>query len=263
MSAVERLNQLTRQSAHTAARLRFGRRGTAALRSQGGQVSAAGRQCPRPPRWGALCTRGDGQSHATSRSAATSRPVSAHRHRHPLSGARGGCASVPRWSGGGGGQAVSMAARLGGAVHPWRRPGPCGEPKRGDLASCEAHRRCTAAATPERCAHGCASARGWSGGGVGLALLFLCVSLLPLPRTHSVVTLPQVLVASLGGLSGASLASLALTPAGCLHRLSARGPRWRPRGHGAGAHASISAARAVGHRRVRRPPAARRRGPGR
>eukprot|EP00964_Phaeocystis_antarctica_P002253 scaffold1164_cov65-Phaeocystis_antarctica.AAC.3 len=179
MSAVERLNQLTRQSAHTAARLRFGRRGTAALRSQGGQVAVAGWQCPRPPRWGALCTRGDGQGHATSRSAAGSRPVSAHRHRYPLSGARDGCASVPRWSGGAGRLAVSMATRLGRAVHPRRRPGPRGEPKRGRLASCEAHRRCTAAATPERCAHGCASARGWSVGGGGLALLCPCLSTFP------------------------------------------------------------------------------------
>ena len=250
MSAVERLNQLTRQSAHTAARLRFGRRGTAALRSQGGQVAVAGWQCPRPPRWGALCTRGDGQGHATSRSAATSRPVKitatatlsgardgcasvprwsgggggqavsmaarlggavhpwrrpgprgepkrghlasceAHRHRHPLRGARGGCASVPRWSDGGGGQAVSMAARLGRALHPWPRPGPRGEPKRGHLAFLEDHRRCTAAATPERCAHGCASARGWSGGGGGLALLCPCVSLrFPCTRVPSLASL--------------------------------------------------------------------------
>ena len=47
-----------------------------------------------------------------------------------------GCASVPGWSGGAGGLAVSTAARLGGAVHPCRRPGPRDEPKRGGLASC-------------------------------------------------------------------------------------------------------------------------------
>ena len=90
-----------------------------------------------------------------------------HRHRHPLSGARDGCASAPGWSGGAGGLAVSMAARLGRAVHPWRRPGPRGEPKRGRLASLEDHRHRHPLSGAR---DGCASAPGWSGGAGGLAV---------------------------------------------------------------------------------------------
>ena len=107
--------------------------------------------------------------------------------------ARGGCASARGWSGGGGGLAVALIARLGCAVHPLRRPEPRGEPSRGPLASCEGHCRCTAVATPERRAHGCASVRCWSGGGAWLALLWPCVSILLFPRDCSVVaSLPSL-----------------------------------------------------------------------
>eukprot|EP00964_Phaeocystis_antarctica_P043647 scaffold25055_cov68-Phaeocystis_antarctica.AAC.1 len=90
-----------------------------------------------------------------------------------------------------------MAARLGRAVHPCRCLGPCGEPKRGHLASLEHHRRCTTAATPERCAHGCASARGWSGGGGRLALLWSS-SYRFYPHAFRRYPPPKFFVASLG-----------------------------------------------------------------
>ena len=131
LSAVARLNQLTRQSAHTTCKAALWPSGHGCASVPGWSGAAGGLAVSTAARLGGAvhpCRR-PGPRGEPKRGGLASCVGSPPPPR--LSGARQGCASVPSWSGGAGGLAVSTATRLGGAVHPCRRPWPRGEPKRG------------------------------------------------------------------------------------------------------------------------------------